>query len=62
VQCGVVVAPGDASALAEAVRELVASPERRSTMAAAGRRAAEEQFDRVAVTEQFVDALEVICR
>jgi glycosyltransferase involved in cell wall biosynthesis len=41
---GVRVPPGDVDALATALRELLASPERQREMGAAGRRAAQERF------------------
>ena len=42
---GILVPPNDPAALAQALRELVADPERRRQMGKAGRRRAEELFD-----------------
>jgi colanic acid biosynthesis glycosyl transferase WcaI len=42
--CGLVVPPGDADAIAQAVRELVADPERARRLGANGRALAEREY------------------
>ncbi len=55
---GLAVEPGDVDGLAGALRRLAESPERRREMGAAGRRAAEESFDRRRIADRFIDLLE----
>ncbi len=50
---GLVVAPGDATALAEAIRQLLADPAMRQRMATAARTRALEQFDRCAMLDRI---------
>jgi glycosyltransferase involved in cell wall biosynthesis len=52
-ETGVLVAPGDASALAEAIRELAAHPDHARRLGEAGRRRAEIDFSRA----KMIDAL-----
>jgi colanic acid biosynthesis glycosyl transferase WcaI len=47
--CGIVVPPGDAGGLAEALRSLASDAARRRTLGAAGRKAAERLWDKDAV-------------
>ena len=49
----VVVPPGDTAALAAAVRELAADPERRASMASQGRGYVERFFDRTELARQY---------
>jgi glycosyltransferase involved in cell wall biosynthesis len=53
----VVVEPGDATALAVAVRELATDAERRAAMAQQGRRYVAEHFDRARLAAQYRDVL-----
>lgn len=55
---GLCVAPGDASALAEAIRRLAGDPVARRAMGEAGRRYAEAHFSRTAATGQYAALLE----
>jgi len=50
---GLVVAPGDAQALAEAIAHLAASRQDREQMGAAGRSFAEEELDQNAILLRF---------
>jgi colanic acid biosynthesis glycosyl transferase WcaI len=59
--CGVVVAPEDGAALAAAVRELVANPERARALGAAGRRAA-PQYARSRQLDRLTDILHAAAR
>ena len=52
-ECGVVVPPGDAAALAAAIVDLAGNPERRIMLGAAARRHAEQHIARDAVLRQF---------
>jgi glycosyltransferase involved in cell wall biosynthesis len=55
---GIAVEPGDAQAMATAVRELLDSPDRRAEMGKAGRRYVEEHNSRAAIAtrlEEFLD-------
>ena len=54
---GLLVAPRDAKALADAMVALAEDPKRRSAMGAASRQLAEERFDARVVARQIVDAL-----
>ena len=49
----VVVPPGDTPALARAIRELAADPERRASMASQGRGYVERFFDRTELARQY---------
>jgi colanic acid biosynthesis glycosyl transferase WcaI len=55
--CGVVVAPDDAAAMAEAIRRLAGDAGLRARLGAAGRLYAERLLDRDAVLRQFEEAL-----
>ncbi len=55
-ECAVLVEPGDAEALASAIRTLVESPETRERLGAAGRRRALERYSWTAVAERTVEA------
>ncbi|MBD8607602.1 glycosyltransferase family 4 protein [Aeromicrobium sp. CFBP 8757] len=55
-ECAVLVEPGDAEALAAAIRTLVESPETRERLGAAGRRRALERYSWTAVAEKTVEA------
>src|SRR5438034_4069535 len=57
-QAGVAVEPGDIDGLAEALRRLSNSKEKRVRLGAAGRVAAVERFDRRPLSDQFIEALE----
>jgi len=57
-QAGVAVEPGDIDGLAEALRGLSHSKEKRVRLGAAGRVAAVERFDRRPLSDQFIEALE----
>ena len=50
--------PGDIDGLAEALRRLSHSKEKRVRLGAAGRVAAVERFDRRPLSDQFIEALE----
>jgi len=50
--CGIVVAPGDAEDLAQAVAELAAHPDKAAEMGRRGRRAVEEECSWAARAEQ----------
>ena len=56
--CGIFVQPGDPSALAQAVRELVMDPARARKMGLAGRLYLEEHFSRFAVAEKLAGIIE----
>jgi glycosyltransferase involved in cell wall biosynthesis len=55
---GLVVPPGDSAALARAIRELAADPERRASIAAQGRAYVERFFDRAELARQYRKILE----
>lgn len=55
-ECAVLVEPGDAEALAAAIRALVESPDERARLGAAGRRRALERYSWTAVAEATVAA------
>ena len=55
---GVYVPPGDAAALAEAVRTLRANPDRGRSMGLAARRYVEQHFNRHTQSAEFADLLE----
>jgi glycosyltransferase involved in cell wall biosynthesis len=52
-ECGLVVAPGDASGLAEAACRLAGDAELRRRLGAAGRQAAETEYDRRRIAERL---------
>jgi glycosyltransferase involved in cell wall biosynthesis len=51
--CGIAVAPGDLAAAGEAWRRLACDPELRARLGAAGRRAAETDYDRSRIAERL---------
>ncbi len=55
---GVCVTPGDAAALAAAIRELAANPEHRRALGESGRRFVEAHFSRHAATGLYAALLE----
>jgi len=54
---GIAVEPGDAKAMADAVRELLDSPERRAEMGASGRRYVEQHHSRAAIAARLEELL-----
>jgi len=56
-ETGLLVAPADAGALADALSTLLAEPERRAAMGEAGRRRAESEFS----VDRMLDATEALC-
>jgi colanic acid biosynthesis glycosyl transferase WcaI len=59
--CGVVVAPGDAQAFADAIRELTHDPARRQILGAAGRRYAEGHLGMDGILRRFEADLQELC-
>jgi glycosyltransferase involved in cell wall biosynthesis len=57
-QAGIVVTPGDVSALASAIRRLAASPAVREAMGDSARKAAIAHYDRKSICAHFIDLLE----
>lgn len=57
---GLVTPPGDAAALAEAIRTLHRDPERRQQMGKAGRTYVEQQYSRAEWARRFVDAVKTL--
>jgi len=57
---GVFVPPGDAVALARAIREVAGNPQTALEMGRRGRRYIEEHFDRAVLAEKLVDILNYI--
>jgi glycosyltransferase involved in cell wall biosynthesis len=57
-QAGLTIEPGNIPALVAALTTLCANPEMRLIMGGNGRRIAETQFDRVKLTDRFIDFLE----
>jgi glycosyltransferase involved in cell wall biosynthesis len=57
-QAGIVVAPGDVTALAAGIRRLANDSQQRLAMGARGRDAALALFDRRAIANDFIDHLE----
>jgi colanic acid biosynthesis glycosyl transferase WcaI len=55
---GVVVAPGDAAALADAIEQLAMSRQTREEMGAAGRRFAEQALDQDAILQRLEHELQ----
>lgn len=60
--CGLCTPPEDGAALAAAIRELAADPERRRQMGERGRAHALEHYDRRALARRFVDTVESVAR
>jgi glycosyltransferase involved in cell wall biosynthesis len=60
--CGIAVPPGDAPALAAALRRLAADPALRGAMGAAGRRLAEARFDQRRIAAGLVALAERAAR
>lgn len=60
--CGLCTPPEDAPALAGAIRELADDPARRAEMGARGRAYALEHYDRRALAQRFVTAVESVVR
>jgi colanic acid biosynthesis glycosyl transferase WcaI len=54
---GIAVEPGDAKAMADAVRELLDSPERRAEMGTSGRRYVEQHHSRAAIAARLEELL-----
>jgi len=59
-QAGIAVPPGDPAALAEAIRECAANPQKCRTMGMNGREAIETHFSRSELAEKFTALLESI--
>ena len=57
-ECGIFVEPGDAAALAKAIKVLAADLARSREMGLSGRRYIEEHFDRTLLAEQLIEILE----
>jgi rhamnosyl/mannosyltransferase len=53
-ETGLTVEPRDPAALARAVNELLADPERRARMGEAGRRRVEQEFDKRVMAERIL--------
>jgi len=60
--CGVLYAPGDPAAAADAVLSVLENPVRRRELGAAGRRRAAERFGREAAAEAFARSVQLIAR
>jgi len=58
-EAGIVVAPGDVSGMATALRQLRADPDLRRALGENGRRAAVKHFDRSKIVSAFIEHLEV---
>ncbi|MBD3947185.1 glycosyltransferase family 4 protein [Nocardioides ganghwensis] len=58
---GLLVQPRDPHALADALEQLLRSPELRATMGESGRRRVEEHFDQEVVCHRLVDFAEQLC-
>ena len=61
-ECGIFAEPGNALALANAMRELAKNPDQSQEMGKKGREYAEKHFDRVKTAEQLVEILEKMVR
>jgi len=57
-ECGILVAPGDAPALAEALQRLLAEPNERRRLGEEGRRRV-ARYGAPIVAAQFLDAIEI---
>jgi len=57
---GIPVPPGDAPALAEAIRSLAADPQKARRMGLAGRHCVESRFDRALLASQLAEVMEAI--
>jgi glycosyltransferase involved in cell wall biosynthesis len=57
---GIAVPPGDASALAQAIRSLALDPQRGRLMGLAGRRCVEGSFDRALLAEKLAELMEAM--
>jgi glycosyltransferase involved in cell wall biosynthesis len=57
-RAGIAVPPGDAAALAQAIRQLAGDPERRWQMGRSGRAYVAENFDRGMLADQMAEILE----
>jgi glycosyltransferase involved in cell wall biosynthesis len=57
---GIAVPPGDASALADAIRSLAANPQNGRRMGLAGRRCVEESFDRAILAGKMAEIMEAL--
>ncbi len=57
-ECGIFAEPGNALALADAIRKLAVNPAHSQEMGLAGWRYVEEHFDRTALAEQLTGVLE----
>jgi glycosyltransferase involved in cell wall biosynthesis len=60
--CGIFAAPGNAAALADAMRKLAADPARSRAMGLLGRKYLEKNFSRVVIGEKLVTLLEEVAR
>ena len=60
--CGIFAEPGNATALANAMRQLATDPEKSRTMGLAGRTYVEAHFDRAALAEELTGILEEMVR
>ncbi|HEX6110740.1 MAG TPA: WcaI family glycosyltransferase [Geminicoccaceae bacterium] len=56
-RCGILVAPGDASAMAAAITELAADPKRRRRLGQIARQLAEDHLDREAIVARYEQRL-----
>jgi glycosyltransferase involved in cell wall biosynthesis len=59
---GVLVAPGDAAALAEALRQLLADPARRAALAEQGRKQVADRYTARAVADRVMEQYELLTR
>jgi glycosyltransferase involved in cell wall biosynthesis len=57
-QCGIFAAPGDPSAMADAIRQLAGDPQKSRQMGLKGRKYLEENFNREAIGEKLVNLLD----
>jgi glycosyltransferase involved in cell wall biosynthesis len=60
--CGIFVRPGDASAMADAIRSLAAAPEKARAMGLRGQRYLEQHFNREAIAETLLEVLRSTAR
>jgi glycosyltransferase involved in cell wall biosynthesis len=61
-QAGVFSAPGDPTALAQAIRQLAGDPQRSREMGLNGRRCVEERYDRARLSAQLAEIMEAMAR